>query len=379
MIEEHYLAQLQKRYTIFLSELIKEKSFTPIRLRGGKSKPKTSTILHAAIASFLRYEKVDNKPGWEIEWETWQSRLLGTQRWPSSVIVYTESDFLYLLKKEKEVASFRELMNQLLSWRPTIAPWLAERPQKVLVLKEHWKGICAVVDYLLNHDVKGYYIRSLPVPVHTKFIQQNNVTILSLLQHFDRLRFPVNVTNLEKALSLQEKPTLHSMRWLDISLAEQYSSGMNVLGVSPISLQALRWSVGEIWIVENETNLYLLPHRQNGMAIFSKGYALHQLQKIPLFTKSKLIYWGDLDEDGFLMLHQFRQYYPHVQSIFMDEATVLFHQKEMSKVPFRLKRTDLLLQPNEAAAYKILMEQEGRIEQEQLLHEYMQFQLANLV
>ena len=37
-------------------------------------------------------------------------------------------------------------------------------------------------------------------------------------------------------------------------------------------------------------------------------------------------YWGDIDTHGFAILHRARTYVPHLQSILMDEATMLAHQ-----------------------------------------------------
>lgn len=59
------------------------------------------------------------------------------------------------------------------------------------------------------------------------------------------------------------------------------------------------------------------------------------------------------------MQDQTRRYYPHVQSVLMDEATVAFYQGEMREVPFRLKRTELQLQANAMVGYRLLMENRG--------------------
>lgn len=84
------------------------------------------------------------------------------------------------------------------------------------------------------------------------------------------------------------------------------------------------------------------------------------------------MYWGDLDEDGYLILDNMRGYYPHVECVLMDEATVAFHPSEMREGPFQGKRTDLRLHADEAAGYRLLIERGGRIEQEQLQQAYVQ-------
>ena len=371
MIEQHYLDQLQKYYPRYLSTLIEGIPFTPVVLKGGKAKPTTTKELEQGIASFLRHQKSGNNPGWEISWETWQSKKLGNQQWPASVAVTTEADMLYLLRKEKEVAQFRKLLQQLLQWSNDIASWLAAKPLRVLEYANRWPGICAVVNYLLQHDVRGQYIRSLPVPVHTKFIQQNSAIILSMLRHLAPDRFAADAKDLEGALGLRHKPVLCTLRWLDSVLAASHTSGMEVVGVTSEALRQVQWPVREVWVVENETNLYLLPSRSGAMALFGKGYALHDLQGIPMLQQSRLLYWGDLDEDGFRMLHQFRQLYPHTESLLMDEATVQAHAGEIQAITLRFPDQEMNLTASEKAAWQLLWARSGRIEQEQIRQDWL--------
>ncbi|ODU07508.1 MAG: hypothetical protein ABS84_16155 [Rubrivivax sp. SCN 71-131] len=41
---------------------------------------------------------------------------------------------------------------------------------------------------------------------------------------------------------------------------------------------------------------------------------------------AKCIYWGDLDTHGFAILHRARSYLPSLQSVLMDEDTLLRHK-----------------------------------------------------
>lgn len=378
MIEKDYLQQLEKFYPQYLRDLVSGIPFGPLRLRGGKAKPVSTLELYSNIDSFLKYEKKEEKQGWVIEWALWQSKTFGHQRWPSSISVNTEEDFLFLTGKQKEAQLFKVLIQELLLWNAGIKDWLETRPLKVLEYSTIWKDLCAVVDYLLHNDVRQYYIRSLPVPVHTKFIQQYQAIILSILKHLQPERFPENAKSLEVALGLQVKPSFFLLRWLDPALAGQYTSGIEVLSVPIKDLQNSAWEVGEVWVVENETNLYLLPKRRDALVVFSKGYALHDLTNIPLFQRARVFYWGDLDEDGYIMLHQFRGHYPHVQSVFMDEETAVLHHEEMIQHPFRLKQDQLQLTTNESKAYALLMQQDGRIEQERLKQDYLQARLQEV-
>jgi len=113
--------------------------------------------------------------------------------------------------------------------------------------------------------------------------------------------------------------------------------------------------------------------------IFSKGYALRQLFDIPSLVKTNLFYWGDLDEDGFVMLNAVKKHYKHAVSVFMDIKTVEFHRNEMLKQPASYKINSFeYLTEHENDAFQILRLANGRIEQEKLNQEFLFKVLADL-
>jgi len=377
MAAENYLEQLEKKYPGYLKSIVSEEVIFPIVLRGGKEKPTTYSGISEVTRTFKQFEKLGDKCGWTVDWGKWNHKTFGPQDWPNKVSVETEEDLLHLLKKEKEVKLFKQILQQLLEWNPSIKDWLVANCIKILALEQSWKGICDVVDYFLQNDVSNYYLRSLPVPVHTKFIGQHESTILSMLKHLAPERFPLEVKSLEDALGLKSKQYLFTVRWLDIDLAKTYNIDLEVMGITLSGLQQLDNNVKEIWLVENETNLYLVPNRKNALIIFSRGYAVNLLKSIPLFESVKLFYWGDLDIDGFNILHDFKKMYNHVKSVLMDIETVEYHQAEKIIIEPKSKNRNLSsLNENELEAFEYLAENKWRIEQEKLnqqyIHQYIQ-------
>ncbi|MBN8876789.1 MAG: hypothetical protein J0I32_04530 [Sphingobacteriales bacterium] len=372
MTDNVYFLQLGKSYKSYLKNIIAGEPFRPIILRGGKNKPATTAELHKAITLFQQYEKKDTGYGWEIEWQKWSSNKLGNQLWPVAITVATEADYLFLTKKQSDTEKFKEELQHLLSWRSEIKDFLLSEPGSVLQYLNAWKGICAVTDYLLLNDVTTHYIRSIPVPVHTKFIKDNEWMILSLLKYLNPALLPANCNNIEIGLDLRKKSQLFTLRWLDPRLADLYTSGIGLLGIPVDTLKMCHWKIDEIWLVENETNLYLMPERNNALVIFSKGYAMELLYDIPLFHRSSILYWGDLDEDGFNMLNRFRKHYPHVRSIFMDQYTLDTHQEDIGKQNEKYKIRELkLLTPAERNAFEQLLSVNGRLEQEKLNQQFI--------
>lgn len=370
--ENPYLDQLRRKYPAYLRSVISGNEFFPVRLRGGIGKPADTRELHDSIAIFLEFEKKSGRAGWVVEWESWTSRKFNEQQWPASISIETEADYLYILGAADEAARFRLHVQDLLAWKPRVKAWLESKPQRVMELSDQWKKIKAVVDYVLANDLSQYYLRSIPVPVHTKFIKQYEMVLLSLLREIEPERFPSGIHEIGKALRVKPKPVLYPMRWLDLSMADRYTAGIISLAISSEDLRKMDPQIGEVWVVENETNLYLLQPRKNALGLVSRGNALHVLAEVPFFHKARLLYWGDLDEAGFRMLHQFRQMYPALESILMDEETLKYHQEGMYTINTGAVKMELDLTETELPAYTYLRQTKGRIEQEQLDQAYIQ-------
>jgi hypothetical protein len=77
-------------------------------------------------------------------------------------------------------------------------------------------------------------------------------------------------------------------------------------------------------VVENKTTLYTtltLPKMNDTIAIFGSGFSVFNLKNVRWFDNLKLLYWGDIDVQGFEILSQFRTYFPQTKSVLMDKQT----------------------------------------------------------
>lgn len=378
MIDTPYILQLKKQYKGYLKNVILGKAFEPLVLRGGKDRPQRYEELDRQVRLFQQFEKGIHPQGWSIEWEDWTSKKVGKQLWPSVIKVDTEEDYLFLIDKQEESGLFKEQLERLCGWKPGVRDFLYHKPEKVLELKDKWTGICGVIDYLLTNDVAGMYLRSLVVPVHTKFIEEHKGIILDLLKYFDSTRFPVEAKDMEEELGLNKYPYLFEARWLDNELAAKYTAGMKTFAVEASYLGQVQWIINRIILVENKANLYQLPPMPGTFAIFSSGKALHLLKEIELFRKPAIFYWGDLDEEGFNMLHHFRSFYPHTKSLMMDEEIVIHHFEEKGTQHKYKQEPGNMLSTSEQAAFNRLKEVNGRIEQEKLQLSYVMEKLSLL-
>ena len=58
----------------------------------------------------------------------------------------------------------------------------------------------------------------------------------------------------------------------------------------------------------------------------ARGYAVEAFAEIPWLIDHPCHYWGDLDTHGFGILNRLRHHLPDVQSLLMDQATLLAHE-----------------------------------------------------
>jgi len=57
--------------------------------------------------------------------------------------------------------------------------------------------------------------------------------------------------------------------------------------------------------------------------IMRLGYDVEVLGRLPWLERARCCYWGDLDTHGFAILSRARVYQPDLQSVLMDEQTLL--------------------------------------------------------
>lgn len=376
MTAADYISKLEKRYNKYLKDLIAGNVFEPIVLTVKQNNAENFAAFNEWLAALMVYNKKGDGKGWELNnWKNVslsQKKVMGAQVWPQLIKVKTEEDFLFLINKEAHNVEFKKELSKLLSWNAAMSEFLLNKPERILKLKDVWDDILRVVEFLISNDVSDQYSKSIPLPVNTKFLQTHEAIILELLHQIHPERF-IKGQDLEDSLSLRKKPFLFKMRWLDKVLAVENSDGMEVFAVSTAYLKSVSWRVQSILFVENETNLYMLPEVEDTLAIFSAGKALHLLKDIPLFHENDILYWGDLDEDGFMMLNDMRKHYSHVSSVFMDEETVNHHQKEIIRQPHKYRNEHHLekLTDTEMSAFIGMKSVNGRIEQERLQQSFV--------
>ena len=189
--------------------------------------------------------------------------------------------------------------------------------------------------------------------VHGKWLERN----LRLIRHL------LGVED----LGLVSGDRLIRLRILDPAL------GTGLTDVStPVAEAATLWEATGphiAVIVENkETFLSLSTPWPGVVAVWGAGYAVDLLDHLPwLHRCQRILYWGDLDADGFGILHRLRSRFDDVESLMMSPTDVHRWAHLGVADPGDSTTALPLLTPAEADARRALLTQgDIRIEQERI-------------
>ena len=122
-----------------------------------------------------------------------------------------------------------------------------------------------------------------------------------------------------------------------------------------------------VLVFENLETVLAMPPTPGAVVVHGSGYAVGRLAEIPWIRTGRIVYWGDLDSDGFAILHALRNGCSNVTSALMDEETLLGHQDLWVSEPKPATGTYPTLTASESKALaRIRSEGNVRLEQERI-------------
>lgn len=351
-----------KKYYTYLRAVVTGENLFPMRIRFGRPSPSDDfSKLKDEIEALA-----NGNFGYVIEFEERNTRMWGPQRLPSQVRFDTEEQFVKALAKQREVALFKQNVAVTKAWHPAIEAWLASHIRWVLEYESDWTDILVVGDYFLSIPRPGLYIRQLPIPVHTKFIQEHTEVLTSLLMTVlpESSKDP-NGQGFEEKFGL--KPVEHTIRFraLDPKLMTRFNLTDERMGLPRDRLCALPAKGLRIIITENLMNLECLPGLPNALGIFGQGRAAELLARVDWLSQCDVVYWGDIDEHGLQILARLRSSYPNIRSAMMDIQT-LTDLRSLCGKGEKAGETPKNLTPEERAAYDLVAANDLRLEQEKI-------------
>lgn len=363
-----------RKYTDYLRDVAAGKTFQPIEIPCDKKASDTIAEYQKEFNDIRSLSKEVKGYGYTIHWKTVKTKMLGTQGLPSKIKFETAEDFERFLQKVTEVDVFRKNVALIKGRFSKLQCWIEKYPLKVIDNSEYWSDILKVLDYFSKNPQPQLYIRELPIEVHTKFIEQHKALIGELLDIVIKEYINTNEKEFEKRYNLRyDEPTVR-MRLLDRTLAKKLFYGLDDITI-PISLfLKLQIPISKIYIVENKVNFLTFPLIPNSIVIWGKGYGVASIKESELLKSTELIYWGDLDAQGFEILSQFRSYFGQVKSLLMDKATFDNYFEKECGTPSKIN-----VKPNltteEEELYQYIKVNNYRLEQEKIPQRYVIEQL----
>lgn len=316
-----------------------------------------------------QYSKAVRKKGYSVDWK--EKNINGTkQSVPAKIYFDAIEDFLHFVEMENEFLKILSARAMLINNFPLIEQWANDNPTVLLNNYSAWPEIIKVCKYFAsNQPPHPYYIRELPIEVHSKFIEQN----ANLLKKILDLLLPEEWRNIasndfSERYFLRKVSVYTQIRILDDGLKPHL--GYDECSLTLEDAAWIKWVPENVFIIENQICFLTFPKVKNSVAIFGEGFKSRLSKDIPWLNKTNLYCWFDLDTAGFEMLNMIREHYPKASSFLMDEKT--YSQFQNFAVDNKGKKKTLpLLSPDEKKIYQFLMDNNKRLEQERICQSYI--------
>ncbi|RXP60872.1 hypothetical protein EC396_04250 [Lutibacter sp. HS1-25] len=364
----------EKKYIFFLQSLVINNTYEKLVIRGDKKYTKSSLPeFEKEIQLIISQSKEKKGFGYTLDFQQVKTKHLGTQDLPTSIYFDTEKDFLKFLGKEIEVKLFNESIIKITKVFPELKEWIINNPIKVIQNTVEWGSILKVCLYFKQNPKPNLYIRELPINVHTKFIERNQSVIKDLLDILISEYNNKEEKQFEKRFNLKYAEPQIRFEILDKEVSQKFFSGIDDISIPMSEFETLDLPIERVIVFENKTTFYTaltLPKMDKAIALFGSGFSVSNLKNVYWFKHKELLYWGDIDVQGFEILSQFRSYFPQTKSILMDKPTFDKFFENDSGTPTNIS-VQLNLTDEEQQLYDILKTNNWRLEQEKIPFDYV--------
>ena len=269
------------------------------------------------------------------------------------------------LGESRRAEAFLLMHRQMQQELPAAISWLLDYPRRIQE-RGFFPGCLALGKAFLAGIEPGKYLREIQAEgVDTKFMERDMLLTRSLWNTLNPDRAAANEAELRELWQTcqVETPSV-GVRVLDEQLGWY---GVTKFFLSVDEAAKCRPPVRRVFITENKVNGYRLPMMAGSMVLFGMGYGVIELaRKAAWLHATEVIYWGDLDSNGFDILSQLRAELPGVRSMLMTpelwkrySKAVVADEGDCQRIPDRLT-------VREKQAWAIGREHHARLEQERI-------------
>jgi hypothetical protein len=325
--------------------------------------------------------QVDGVRAWVSAWQGWQGvgtlswcerrwKALGVQRLPEKLAFRGPEDVALWIGESARWERAQSRCQTLTARWPVLAQQL---PRYFDVLADYgdadFRRLAEMLDWIANHPQSDLYPRQLPVSgLDSKWLDGRKGLLTDLVAAIQD--DPSSDLDFYRRCGLKAPPFLVRMRVLDQALRARVG-GVEDITAPVEDLAGLNLPVAHVLIVENLQTGLAMSDVPGTVVLMRLGYNVDVLARFPWLGRAKCTYWGDLDTHGFAILHRARSYIPELQSVLMDEDTLLQHKALWVDESAQHPATELtLLTEQEQQLYRDLKQQRWgqnvRLEQERI-------------
>jgi len=263
--------------------------------------------------------------GGEVSWAERRWPLLGRQAVPEALSL-PDADALAALLGE--TVRWQRARARFTAWAqrwPSLATGLHRQYALLADIEEtEFARLGDMLGWLQFHPASNLFARQLPVAgLDSKWLE----TRTGLFGDWLRSLFDLpRDTDFWHASGLRREPDRLRLRVLDSALRFRVG-GLGDIHAPFDELAALDLPARRVFIVENKQTGLAFDDLPNAVVLMARGYAVDRLHELPWLRSAGAVhYWGDLDTHGLAILGRLRGHLPQVQSLLMDEATLLSHR-----------------------------------------------------
>lgn len=355
-------AKALRQYPSVLRAHLAGENLFPLPVRASKALDRTQGNAHIYEQQAELVAQSKNRVGHGY-WLTVKPNRKTGQSEVSRIEFETRADFLGFIDRQAEFDLFAANAARTAAELPELLPLLLQSPRLLLDNAADWAGLLAVGRYFQQTPQPDLHVRSLPLALPTKFVEQHQTVLRVLLDWLipSYVR-PEEDDFFRRFYLLLEEPGI-KIRFLDE--AQRLHPAVSHFSLWVSEFRQLNLAARRVYIIENLTSFLAFPPVQDGLAIWGGGFAVSLLAGAGWLGGKQLFYWGDIDVHGFQILAQLRAHYPATQSLLMDAATLARYHRGGQGGNFKALSLPLLTAP-EQALYQNLLRSNGRLEQEQL-------------
>lgn len=319
--------------------------------------------------------------GVRLEWESRQWSRLGAQAFPARLVVDSVQALANWVGQGTVWSRAQARRDELLARFPSLQG--AAAISRNLGVFQDWeaadvKRLLVLLEWFEANPRSGLYLRQLPVPgIDTKWVEARRGVVKDFVQALLQRDDSQESSDFHEVCGLTKPPAKLRIRILCPELRAQLH-GLCDIEAPVEELARLPLSIQTAVVVENLESGLALPDMAGAVAFMRLGHAISELARLPwLHPRGEaqqapaVLYWGDLDTHGLVILARARGLFPQLRAVLMDEKTLLAHRHLWVSEPSPSKAQQLHgLLSEEQQLYDNLRankwEEKVRLEQERL-------------